>query len=334
MTLDPYMQGFIDHMRAAGMPPDFAAIGPLAAKAAAAESGKAMGEGPAMAREQDLMVDGADGPLKARLYVPDAQSTGLLVYYHGGGWVLGNLDGYNAVLRRFAKASGCAVLSIEYRLAPEFPFPVPVDDCYAALSWAAAHRQDLGLAADAPIAVGGDSAGGNLAAVVSLLARDRGGPRIALQLLIYPVTDCDLDSSSYQEFKDQIPLSAGAMRWFWDQYVPNHEMRTDPRVSPMRAADLGGLPPVLLAIAGYDPLYSEGVAYGARLKSSGVVVRDLTWEGLTHGFFQFAEILPPSAEACDTLAAEFRTMLSGEAGEKSPQCLAAYLEPPDTEALG
>ena len=308
MTLDPYMKGFIDHMLAAGMPPDFAAIGPEAAKAISAESAKAMGNGPDMDRELDLLVDGANGPLDARLYVPGKDVAALLVYFHGGGWVVGNLDGYNAALRRFAKGSGCAILSVDYRLAPEFPFPVPVDDCYAALCWAAEHRDELGLSY-VPLAVGGDSAGGNLAAVVAAQAHDGDGPKIAAQLLIYPVTDCDFETASYRCFTDNLPLTASSMQWFWDQYVPAPEMRANPKVSPLRSESMAGLPATLLVIAGYDPLRSEGESYGQRLLGSGVVTRQLTWEGLSHGFFQFADILPPAGDACDKIATEFAAMI-------------------------
>lgn len=310
MTLDPQMKIFIDQLVAAGMPPDFAAIGPEAAKASAAAAGMLMGAGPTLAREENLSVDGGDGPIPARLYVPEGPLTALLVFMHGGGWVLGTLDGYDAVLRRFAKAGGCAVLSLDYRLAPEHPFPAPAEDCYAATRWAAAHKGDLGLPADLPLVIGGDSAGGNLSAVVALLARDRGGPQIAAQLLVYPATDCDFTTPSYLQFTEKLPLTSSAMCWFWDQYVADPAQRTDPLASPLRARDLGGLPPTLLVIAGYDPLRSEGEAYGLRLSESGVTTRQLTWEGLSHGFFQFAEILAPAGEACDSIAAELRALVS------------------------
>lgn len=311
MTLDPAMKAFVDILAAAGKPPNFAEIGVAAAREVSAQAGAMLGTGPAMAREEDLTVAGAGTSLPARLYVPEGEVTALLVYLHGGGWVVGTLDGYNAVLRRFAKGSGCAILSIDYRMAPEHPFPTPVEDCYAATVWADQHRAELGLGAGLPLVVGGDSAGGNLTAAVALLARDRGGPRLAAQLLIYPATDCDFERASYVRFTEKLPLTSSAMFWFWDQYVADPAERAHPLASPIRAESLEGLPPALLVVAGYDPLRDEADAYGERLRQSGVPVRAMTWEGLTHGFFQFAEILEPGGLACDEIAAELRAMLKG-----------------------
>ena len=266
---------------------------------------------PAVESVTELDIPGRAGPIPARVYVPrnDQGVQPLLIYFHGGGWVVGTLDGYNAVLRRFAKGSGCAILSIDYRMAPDYPFPTPLEDCYAATVWADAHRAELGLAADLPLTVGGDSAGGNLTASVALLARDRKGPALAAQLLIYPATDCDFNRPSYLRFTEKLPLVSSAMVWFWDQYVANPDDRVDPLASPLRAETLQGLPPALLAVAGYDPLRDEADAYGGRLTQSGVPVQAMTWEGLTHGFFQFAEILPPAGLAADEIAVAWRKML-------------------------
>jgi len=310
VTLDPAMKQFIEVLVANGAPPNFAEIGVAAAREAAALSGALLGTGPAMAREEDLSVDGAGVSLPARLYVPGDAPAALLVYFHGGGWVVGTLDGYDAALRRFAKSSGCAILSIDYRMAPDYPFPTPVEDCYAATVWAAGNRAAMGLAEDLPLVIGGDSAGGNLTAAVAILARDKGGPDLAAQLLIYPATDCDFTRGSYQRFTEKLPLVSSAMVWFWDQYVADPAERAHHLASPLRAESLAGLPPALLAIAGYDPLRDEGDAYGERLAQSGVPVRAMTWEGLTHGFFQFAEILPPAGLASDEIAAELRRLVA------------------------
>lgn len=310
MTLDPAMKQFIDVLVANGKPPNFAEIGVAAARETSAMSGALLGTGPAMAREENLVVDGAGASLPARLYVPDGTPTALLVYFHGGGWVVGTLDGYDAALRRFAKSSGCAILSIDYRMAPDFPFPTPVEDCYAATVWADRNRAALGLAEDLPLVIGGDSAGGNLTAAVAIVARDEGGPALAAQLLIYPATDCDFSRGSYQRFVEKLPLVSSAMFWFWDQYVADPEARTHYLASPLRAESLEGLPPALLAIAGYDPLRDEGDAYGERLARSGVPVTAMTWEGLAHGFFQFAEILAPAGLASDEIGAVLRRMLA------------------------
>jgi len=309
LALDPQMQGFIDQLVAAGMPPDFAAIGAAAAKASSAAAGAMMGQGPDLPRIENLEIAGAAGPMAARLYVPEGKLGALLLFIHGGGWVLGTLDGYDAVLQRFAAKSGCAILSIDYRLAPEHPFPAPVEDCFAGLRWASENRTTLGLPADLPLVVGGDSAGGNLSAVVALLARDRGGPELAAQLLIYPATDCDFTTPSYLAHTAKLPLVSSAMTWFWDQYLPDADRRTDPLASPVRAEHHRDLAPAILVLAGYDPLYSEGDAYGAKLAADGVEVRRMCWDGLTHGFFQFAQILPPAGAAVDDMAMELRSLL-------------------------
>jgi len=310
MPLDPQMKAMVDQMVAAGQPPVFAEIGAEAAKAVSDQSALMMGTGPTMAREEEFTVDGADGHrMRARLYVAGERASALLVFFHGGGWVVGSIEGYDPALRRFARASGCAILSVDYRLAPEFRFPTAPQDCYAALCWAAAHRSELGLPADLPLVVGGDSAGGNLTAVVSLMARDRGEPALAAQLLIYPATDCDFETPSYREFTTNLPLTSSTMQWFWEQYEPDPARRRHPHASPLRADDHAGLPPALLILAGYDPLLSDGQAYGRTLEAAGNRVTTLIWDGLTHGFFQFAEVLEPAGQANDEIAAALTGML-------------------------
>jgi acetyl esterase len=306
MTLDPMMQQLLEFSREAGMPPDFTVIGVAAAKQLAADTASRMGTGPQMAHVEDLKIDGPAGPIRARWYVPANPVDGLIVFYHGGGWVLGTLDGYDPVARRLASASGYALLSIDYRTAPEHPFPAPVEDCYAALRWADRNRQRL-CGDSAPLVIAGDSAGGNLAAVVALRARDEGGPRIALQVLIYPVTDCDFSTPSYRAFGDGYLLTAKAMQWFWDQYVADHAARHNPLASPLRANSLAGLPPALVELAGYDCLLDEGAAYARRLDADGVPTATRCWSGLVHGFIQFAMVLPPAGDAADRIGADIKT---------------------------
>jgi acetyl esterase len=225
--------------------------------------------------------------LAARRYVPNGLPEGgaaaLLVYYHGGGWTIGDLETHDGVCRFLAAAAGTAVLSVEYRLAPEHLFPAAVEDSLAGFAWAAANAAELGVD-PARIAVGGDSAGGNLAAVVSLLARDAGGPTPAMQLLIYPVTDAVGGQRSRQLFARGFLLSGGDMDAFEASYLPPGTDPRDPRVSPLQAPDLRGLPPAYVATAGFDPLRDEGEAYALALREAGVRVALRRHPGLTHSF--------------------------------------------------
>ncbi|WP_340315810.1 alpha/beta hydrolase [Rhizorhabdus argentea] len=309
MPLHPQMQIFVDQMLEAGSPPDFAVIGVEASKAVATAMGQHMGQGPEVARVEDLTFPGPESEIAARLYVPEGSIIGLLIYLHGGGWVLGDISGYDACVRRLAVKSGCAVLSVDYRLAPDHPFPAPLDDCYAATCWAAANKARIGLADDTPLAIGGDSAGGNLAAAVALMARDQGGPALAAQMLLYPVTDADFSTPSHQEHTSGLPLVSSAMQWFWSNYIPSVAERLNPLASPLQAESLAGLPPAVLAIPGYDPLRSEVERYGERLKAENVSLSELRYDGLTHGFFQFAQILPVAGEALDEIAEKLAEML-------------------------
>src|SRR6185312_790047 len=217
--------------------------------------------GPAMESVRDIVIPSQAGGLPARVYSPSAKAPGVVIYYHGGGWVVGSLDGWDPAVRALAAASGCDVVSVDYRLAPEHAFPAAADDAYDALVWVASAS---GLAAGRPVVVAGDSAGGNLAAVSALRARDFGGPPIALQVLVYPVVDCDLDRRSYHEYGgDELILNRRDMVWFWDHYAPDPATRANPYASPLRASSLSGLPPAYVVTAEHDPLRDEGFAYAA-----------------------------------------------------------------------
>ena len=229
--------------------------------------------GPPVHREEDRAIPGPAGPIPVRILTPGARGPyPLLVWFHGGGWTVGGLDSGLAALRLLANVADCAIVSVGYRLAPEHPFPAPLDDCLAALAWAAANAEALG--ADARrLAVGGDSAGGNLAAVAAQRARDEGGPAIGFQLLVCPVADSDFGRPSYREFGGaEYLLSSEMMQWFWRQYRGADGDPSDPRVAPLRAASLAGLPPAHVVVAGCDVLRDEGLAYAAALERAGVGV--------------------------------------------------------------
>jgi len=236
-------------------------------------------------RVRELTVDGATGPLRARHYAPP-ESGGphpLLVFLHGGGWVVGDLDTHDQPCRLLASASGARVLSVDYRLAPEDPFPAPVDDAVAAFRAAVADAARL-RSDPARVAVAGDSAGGHLAAVTALVCAREGGPAPAFQLLIYPVTDCVRVAASRRIFAEGFLLTKENMEWYEDQLAPPGVDRGDPRISPLLAPDLDGLAPALVVTAGFDPLRDEGEAYGARLKEAGVRAIVRRYPGYVHGF--------------------------------------------------
>ncbi len=259
---------------------------PAEARQLAAGLADLAGPGPRMARADDLTVtagDGADIPI--RVLVPPQGARGVIVWLHGGGWVIGTIDEADTVGRKLAERTSCAVVLVDYRLAPEHRYPTAVDDSWDALNWIAAHLTDIAGRDDVPLIVAGDSAGGNLAAIMAQRARDRGGPQIALQVLIYPVTDADFDRPSYVDEANQLILTRDAMIWFWDHYAPDPERRAEPDASPIRAASLDSLAPAVVLTAEHDPLRDEGEAYADALRDAGVAVDFRRHEGQTHGFF-------------------------------------------------
>ncbi len=280
-------------------------LSPAEARAQSAAVAAAAPPPPPVAAVADLSADG----IPARLYRPGAAADlPLIVYFHGGGWVVGSVAGSEATCRRLANASGCAVLSAEYRLAPEHKFPAAVEDAYAATAWAAAHARELGCD-PARLAVAGDSAGGTLAAVVCLMAREAGGPRIARQLLIYPVIDARAGYPSYTENGDGPGLTGAAMAWYVRHYVRTPAEREDPRVSPILAREHRGLPPAMILTAEYDPLRDEGEAYADRLRAAGVEVDARRYDGMVHGFWGFAAAAPSAAAALGQAASAFGAAL-------------------------
>lgn len=254
-----------------------------------------------LASVQELAIPGPAGDIPARVYTPKAlrQDNGLapaLVFFHGGGWVIGDLDTHDVVCRAIADDGQLVVISIDYRLAPEHKFPAAVDDAIAATGWIASHAKKLGIDPER-LCVGGDSAGGNLAAALSLRARDAGGPDIALQLLLYPVLDWDFERASYRDYGggDHL-ISRADMAWFWDQHVAAED-RANPLAAPLRAPDLAGLPEAVVVVAGCDPLHDEGIAYARRLAEAGVPVTVKDHGDMAHGFFTLVDLIGPANAA-------------------------------------
>jgi acetyl esterase len=265
-----------------------------------------------MARLEKVEIPGPAGKIPARLYVPPspaAESLPLLVYFHGGGWVIGDLETHDAPCRFLAAASGAQVLAVDYRLAPEHPFPAAVEDACAAYAWATGHPGDPPLAVDR-VAVGGDSAGANLAAAVCLQARSGGMPSPAMQLLIYPITECSRQLPSRQLFGEGFLLTHRDMDYFEDRYLPAGTDRSDPRVSVLQAEDLGDLPPAYVATAGFDPLRDEGEAYAERLREAGVAVALRRHPGLVHTFANLTAICPSARQAMLEAAGALRMGLA------------------------
>lgn len=294
--LDPQARAFLDQMAASGQP-QLHELPPEQAREAATGITAQLGGPPEeVAEVRNLSIPGPAGPIPARLYAPaGTKPMPVLVYYHGGGFVIGSLDGWDPVLRSLANASGCIVVSVDYRLAPEHKFPAAVDDAFAAADWIAREAASLG-GDPARIAVGGDSAGGNLATVVAILARDRGGPAIAFQLLVYPATDRNFERSSYKKYGEGHFLTNDMMRWFFGHYT-TPETSDDVLVRPLKTASLRGLPPAHIIVAECDPLFDEGEEYAKRLEAEGVPVTFVAYPGMIHGFFTFPAALDQGRQA-------------------------------------
>jgi acetyl esterase len=254
----------------------------------------------------DRTLPGPAGDMPVRLYLPGAaRPLPALVYFSGGGWVLGSLETADAVCRTLANAASCAVVSVSYRRAPENPFPAGLEDCYAATSWVAEHGAEHALDGSR-LAVGGASAGGNLAAAVALLARERGGPRVALQLLVYPLLDHRAATPSMRERVEPPFFSPEDVAWCWSHYLGDPADGDNPLASPLRASDLRGLPRALVITAALDPLRDEGEVYAARLREANVPIELVRFDGMMHGFFSLSDRLDAAVEAQALAAAALR----------------------------
>src|SRR5438874_6338251 len=310
MPLDPEAKMLLEQMTTVVRPFDELSV--EEARAAIATLSAAAGEGEAVARVENRTVPGPRGEIPVRVYTPEGRAPfPVLVYFHGGGWVIGSLETHDGICRHLANAAGAVVVSVDYRLAPEHPFPASGEDAYAATRWVAANAAAIG-GDPRHIAVGGDSAGGNLAAVVPLMARDRGGPPLVFQLLVYPVTDVpSAKTASYRENAEGYFLTAKMMHWFWNHYCGKNPDLSDPYLCPLRAKDLKRLPPALVVTAEFDPLRDEGEAYAARLREAGVAATAKRYPGMIHGFFGMGALLAQgrvaTKEAAEALRAAFGT---------------------------
>ena len=303
MPLDPEVQQLLDQMNAAQAPP-METCTPEEARQQMDAASVLLGEGPELAEVVTMHVAGPGGELPIRVYRPTKQEgRPAIVYFHGGGWVLGSIQTHDAYCRQLALESNMVIFSVDYRLAPEHVFPAAAEDAYAAVQWVAQHAAEFG-GNPQRLAVAGDSAGGNLAAVAALMVRDRGGPRLSFQLLIYPITDSRLDRRSYAAFGEGYHLTRAAMQWFWEMYVPQAADRTKPYAAPFRAFD-----PACIVTAEYDPLCEEGAAFAKRLQASGVRTELLPYDGMIHGFVRRTRFLARARTCLTDLAQRLRAAL-------------------------
>lgn len=279
----PEIAGLLEQMGTAPMP-EFWSLSPEGARQFTKEMFPDAEEPEPVSDVMELSI--TDQGIPVRVYVPERQGPyPTLVYYHGGGWVVGDLDSYDETCRVLANEADCMVVSVDYRLAPEHTFPAPLEDCYAALEWVFDNAVTMQVDTD-NVFVGGDSAGGNLAAATALYARDTDGPDIAGQLLIYPVTDRNFETPSYKENGEGGMISEKDMRWFWDHYLDSDMDAKNPYASPLQAQSLDGLPPATIATCGLDPLRDEGSAYAQRLRNAGVPVEHHNYDDCIHGIAQ------------------------------------------------
>ena len=313
MSLHPQCKAFLDQLAAMGGRP-LHELTPGEARSMALPPDLAGPEQP-VHRVEDRHVPGPSGPIPVRVYTPAEGKRPALIYFHGGGFVLGNLDMADRPCRELANLSGCVVVSVDYRLAPEHRFPAAVDDAYAATRYVAAHPDQFGVDADA-IAVGGESAGANLAAVTALRARDERAPRLAFQLLVYPQVDFEDESPSMRDFADGHFLTRASIDYFAGHYLAKPADRRHPYASPLHA-DLRGLPPAFIITAECDPLRDQGEAYASQLQRAGVSVESRRYAGMIHPFFSLGGIVEGGKRAIADSAAVLRKALGAASGPGS-----------------
>lgn len=306
MPLDPEVQVYLRQMADMNMPP-ISAMTPDIIRQGIKMQIALEGEPEAVAHVENIVIPGPEGNIPVRIYRPEGDGPfPMLVFFHGGGWVICDLDTHDGICRSLANGANCVVVSVDYRLAPEHKFPAAPEDCYAATQWVVEHAAELHGDASL-VAIGGDSAGGNLTAVISQMARDRGGPPLVFQLLIYPATDFRMQTASIEENAEGYFLTKDDMIWFMNHYLNNADEKTNPLASPLLAKDLSGLPPALVITAQYDPLRDEGELYGRKLREAGVPVTISRYDGVIHGFvgMPFTKGQQAIAESCAALKAAF-----------------------------
>lgn len=314
MKLDDDSQAFLDLIKKLGRPP-IQSLPPIEAKEVFRRGRMAtQPDLPQVDRVKEYDVPGPHGPIPVRVYrgagTADMGPLPVHVYYHGGGWVLGDLDSHDWVCRRIANAAQCAVVSVDYRMAPEHVFPAAYDDSLAALKWTAAEAGKLRID-PSRISVGGDSAGGNLAAAMAIACRDGQGPKLKAQILVYPAVDLSMSGDYYGRFTKDLILTDETMRWFIDLYVPDAAQRKDWRASPLLAKSLAGLPPALVVLAGFDPLCAEGEVYARKLETAGGKVTVTRYPGQLHGFLSNGKLLPKANLAIDDIATALKAAYAG-----------------------
>lgn len=313
MPLDPLVKGFLDQM-AAVPGPKMWEIPPAAAREVFGAMMQLVGpKDVPIGKVQNLTMPGPGGEIALRSYAPVAakgEALPTLVFFHGGGYVIGNIETHDGLCRMIANESGARVISVEYRLAPEHKFPAAVEDAYAAVNWIEDNASTLGVDANR-IAVGGDSAGGGLAAVVAQMAKAKGDPKIVFQLLLFPVTQIGADTTSMREFAEGYFLETATLKWFFAHYLADTDDRADARISPLNATDLSGLAPAYVMLGGFDPLHDEGLAYAEKLKAAGCKVTVADYPGLVHDFIYLQSVLPQAPEAVKATCAALKGALAG-----------------------
>lgn len=324
MALDPQVQDVLDRVRKAGVPEYWQMTPEQARDWHNRKAGILDIEPAAVFKVENRAIPGGGGAIPLRIYTPRDAVGGfpVFVWLHGGGHVIGSLDSYDAVCRQLALQADCVVVSVDYRLAPEHKFPAGVEDAFKALTWVGRHAGALG-ADPQRIAVGGDSAGANLAAVCAILARDTGFPRLLFELLIYPRTAADEDSPSHREFEDGYLLTRRTILWFHDLYRASDEDRRDFRYAPLICRDLSRLPPALIIVAEFDPLKDEGLAYARRLREAGNEVEAVTYAGMVHGFISMGGAVDAARHAQSFAAAALKRRFAGGGARPSPSSPAA-----------
>jgi acetyl esterase len=310
MALDRDAERVLEMVRLSGRPSYETLSAPEARELFLAAREVLAPDPPPVAEIRELSAPGPAGAaVPLRLYRGATTAPGdtlpALVYFHGGGWVIGNLDTHDSLCRHLANGARCIVVAVDYRLAPEHKFPAAVEDCFAATAWVAQEAAALGVDRER-LAVGGDSAGGNLAAVASLIARDRGAPTLRCQALLYPAVECGMTHASHDRFAEGYLLTRPTMKWFYEHYLRGSAGVDDWRASPLRTADLSGVAPALVLTAGNDVLCDEGKAYARRLQEAGVAMQSRHFPDQIHGFLTMGKIIEAAQPALDDIAAALR----------------------------